>query len=199
MRTLNSLAIVIIFLVLMQPAVPGLTASIGNSRMVLRVAPGEDVERYILVRNVNNESVTIELFASGDLTENIELAEESFVLAAGEEKKAYFTIKSNEPGTTETKINVAFKPEEGNGAGLSSTVILIVDEKYKTTGGELMNNSSQISFNAIFEDIKKIVLAALGIIAPIILLVILLLMFVYMKNSRKTKKKKKKSVTKIDE
>ena len=199
MRTLNSLAIVIIFLVLMQPAVPGLTASIGNSRMVLRVAPGEDVERYILVRNVNNESVTIELFASGDLTENIELAEESFVLAAGEEKKAYFTIKSNEPGTTETKINVAFKPEEGNGAGLSSTVILIVDEKYKTTGGELMNNSSQISFNAIFEDIKKIDLATLGIIATIILLVILLLMFFYMKNSRKTKKKKKKSVTKIDE
>ena len=76
--------------------------------------------------------------------------------------------------TFETKINVAFKPEEGNGAGLSSTVILIVDEKYKTTGGELMNNSSQISFNAIFEDIKKIDLATLGIIATIILLVILL-------------------------
>lgn len=196
MRTSNSLAILIIFLVLMQPAVSGLTASIGNSRMVLRAAPGEDIEKYILVRNVNNASVTINLFASGDLATNIKLAEESFVLVAGEEKKAYFTIKADEAGTTETKINVAFKPEEGSGAGLSSTVILIADEEYKATSDEQENNSSLISMNAIFGDIKKIDLTAAGIIVSSVLLAILLLMFIYLTSSKKRKNKQEKSVTK---
>ena len=46
--------------------VSALTASIGNSRMVLRLDKGETIERSILVRNVNSFPVNIELAATGD-------------------------------------------------------------------------------------------------------------------------------------
>lgn len=102
-----------------------ITASIGNSRMVLRLETGETIEKYILVRNINDESVTIDLSASGELADRVTLEEEMFELGPGEEKNAYFTISALEEGTTETKINIRYTPEEGNGVGLTSTVIVI--------------------------------------------------------------------------
>lgn len=102
-----------------------ITGSIGNARMILRLEQGEEIEKYVLVRNVNDVPVDIKLSVSGDLEDHVKLEEESFRLKAGEEKKAHFTIKAAKSGTTETKINVAFSPEEGHGVGLSSTVVVI--------------------------------------------------------------------------
>lgn len=106
-----------------------ITGTIGNARMILRLEQGEEIERYILVRNVNNISVNIELFASGDLEDKINIKDESFVLESGEEKKAYFTIKPTEIGTTESRVHVRFEPVEGkDGVGLVSTIIVITSE-----------------------------------------------------------------------
>ena len=105
-----------------------ITASIGNARMILKANVGEKIEKYILVKNVNEYPVDIEIFASGDLTKDIEIIDNNFTLEAGEEKKANFIINVKKSGTTESQINVQFKPhneEDGkNGAGLSSTIIV---------------------------------------------------------------------------
>lgn len=119
-----------------------ITGSLGNSRMVLRLAPGESVEKSVLVKNVNSEPLDIELSASGDLADNIKIKDESFTLKAGEEKKAYFTIKAVNEGTTESKINVKFTPSEGNGVGLAATIIVISGQDNGTDNSEDPNSDS---------------------------------------------------------
>lgn len=118
--------IAISFILLMSVNVFAITASIGNSRMILRLETGETIEKFILVRNTNDERVTVDLSATGELADRVSLDEESFTLEAGEEKNAYFTISALEEGTYETKINVRYSPQEGgNGVGLTSTIIVI--------------------------------------------------------------------------
>ena len=102
-----------------------ITGSIGSAKMILRAKPGEEIGRSILVRNVNDIPVTVTVTPSGTLEDNINFNTEEFVLAAGKEKKVSFTIFADEVGTTETKINVLFTPEEGNGIGLSSNIIFV--------------------------------------------------------------------------
>ena len=96
--------------------------------MVLRPEVGETLEKFIRVINDNPEPITITFAISGDLKDNVKLEEESFVLAPGEEKNAYFTIFADSPSKTETKINVVFTPEEGNGVGLTSTILIIPND-----------------------------------------------------------------------
>jgi hypothetical protein len=108
--------------------VSAITGSIGNARMILRVETGDTIDRTILVKNVNNVSVEMELYATGDLESDITVHDSSFTLLAGEEKKAAFTIEVKNSGTTESYINVKFTPTDGkNGVGLSSTVIVIAE------------------------------------------------------------------------
>lgn len=167
-----------------------ITASIGNSRMVLRAAPNEIIERSILVRNVNSVPVTINFLSSGDLKDNIKLKEESFILQPGEEKKAYFTIKSDKEGSTETKINVRFTPEEGNGVGLSSTIIIIVSGTpsiEKTNSQNIdnkeelneVNNKDNIKTEQISEKKFKIPDIKLLLIITFVLIIVLVVLFFY--------------------
>ena len=110
--------------------VSAITGSIGNARMVLRANLGDKIDKSILVKNVNNVSINIELNAEGDLAEDIIIKDKEFTLSPGEEKKASFTINVKKSGTTESKINVKFSPVEGGtGVGLSSTIIVIANEK----------------------------------------------------------------------
>ena len=128
-REIISTTLALLIFVSFAVQVSAITASIGNSRMVLRVSPGEEIRKYILVKNVNDVSINVEMSPSGDLAEEVEIEEANFSLNAGEEKRAYFTIKTNEEGTTETKINIKFSEvSEGrgkSGVGLSSTIIMI--------------------------------------------------------------------------
>ncbi len=120
------LCLVVFLLVLFSIAdVSALTGRLGNSRMILRLNPGETAERYLTVENVNDVSIKINLSSSGDLADNLKIRDNDLSLAPGETKKAYFTIKSDEEGTTETKINVMYTPPEGSGIGLSATIIVI--------------------------------------------------------------------------
>ena len=114
------------------------TGSIGNSRMVLRINPGETIEKFVLVKNVNNVAVTIDLFATGDLAASTIIKDTHFTLQPGEQKNAYFTIRAPNEGTTETRVNVQFKPTKGASVGLSSTVVVIA--KANTNSDNNNNN-----------------------------------------------------------
>ena len=107
-----------------------ITAKVGNSRMVLRYEAGDIQEKHIRVINDNNETITIEFIAQGNLSDSVVFAEPSFNLSAQEEKKAPFTITSDKPGAFTTKILVKFVPSEGEGNGiiLPSTVVSVVSE-----------------------------------------------------------------------
>lgn len=117
-----------------------LTAKIGNARMVLRGETGEKVEKFVNVINDNDVAVDIEIDASGALADYVDIKDNKFRLGPGEEKKAYFTIYAVQAGSTETKINVKFTPDEGNGVGFSSTVIFIAEGE----DVEIKNNNSII-------------------------------------------------------
>jgi len=118
--------VLILSLIILISSVSAITGTIGGSRIILRdVEVGDVIERNILVRNTNDVSVDIELFASGDLGSDITIIDNEFTLAPNEEKKAYFTIEVTKEGTTEGEINVEFTPVGGgNGVGLSSTIIV---------------------------------------------------------------------------
>jgi len=110
-------------------SVSAITGSIGNARMILRGTQGDSFDKYVTVNNVNDVPLEIELSASGDLADYVDIKDEKFTLAAGEEKQAQFTIKAAKSGTTETSINVQFKPQDGKtGVGLTSTIIIIAEE-----------------------------------------------------------------------
>ena len=175
-----------------------ITGSIGNARMILRPDVGEQIEKYILVKNVNDVAVDIELFTSGDLEEDINIVDSAFRLEAGEEKRAYFTIDIKKSGSSETSVNVQFTPVDGkNGVGLSSTVIVIAT-------GEDIDNSEDNE-----EKSKGVSLLAIGffmliatafmsmVMSPILILIILAIITVILifilSRVMKTKPKKKSS------
>ncbi len=126
-----------LLIILMSFNVLAVTASIGNSRMVLRIEPDQTIERYVLVKNANEVPVTIDLTASGDLADNIKFEDAQFNLASGEEKKAYFSIFADEEGTTESAVNVRFTPAEGNGVGLSSAIVVVAKKEITNPSEDL--------------------------------------------------------------
>ena len=120
--------------------------------MVLRLDVGEEVRRNLVIENVNEVPLTIEMIASGDLANNIKFEENGFVLQPGEEKKVYFTIKATQPGSTETRINVMFKPPQGSGVGLSANIVVITggeayEDEDSASGEETQNSQIQDSDN----------------------------------------------------
>jgi len=150
-RLIVSVFLASLILLSVASQVSAITGRLGNSRMVLRPQLGEEIRRNLLIENVNDVPLTIELAASGDLAENVKFEENSFTLQPGEEKKAYFTIKTNEPGTTETKINVMFKPPQGSGVGLSANIVVIAggetsDENLDSVDDEEPENPDNSGF-----------------------------------------------------
>jgi hypothetical protein len=170
-----------------------LTGSIGNARMILKAEAGDVIEKYVLVKNVNNESININISVSGDLADYVDLDKESFVLQPGEEKKAYFTIEAKKPGQYETKINVQFSPlETGNGVGLSSTVILNVygkgempEEEEESSDGNITDNGIGIIGSLIGE--KKLNPAIIILPITTVVLLGLFLFILIKKRNRKAK------------
>jgi len=193
METKKIFAFVILLLVFSFSFASAITGSMGNARMILRVEQGDTIEKYILVKNVNNVSLDIELTTEGDLASHVNIKDKAFRLEPGTEKRAYFEITAAEKGTTETKINVQFTPiDGGNGVGLSSTVVVIAEESggFFDFGGDdeasledVDENGSIINENK--EDGKRGV--SLTIILGLIL-VILVLVFVWVLLLTKSKK-----------
>ena len=176
--------------------------------MVLRVTAGDEIEKFILVKNVNDVPVNIELTKGGDLADYIEIKDNNFILAPRQDRKAYFTINIKESGTSESKINVKFSPEEkGNGVGLSSTIIVIAEGSKKSffdffTGNneeENIDENQTVSFgltnektenNEIQETQKKPIFNILMVysLITLVLFVVLLMLLVYLKNKNRYRK-----------
>jgi hypothetical protein len=176
--------------------VSAITGRLGNSRMVLRLDVGEEARRSLLVENVNDVPITIEMAASGDLAGNVEFEENSFTLQPGEEKKAYFTIETKEPGTTETKINVMFKPPQGTGVGLSANIVVIsegeaIGENEETPAednedSEVNEENPGFSFNPSGQNVQagsegsfKFTPITILTISTIFLIVVFLILIIY--------------------
>ena len=111
--------------------VSAVTGSIGNGKMVLYPEvngwTNTVIPKTILVNNVNDIPVNITLKLDSNASDFIDLIDETFILEAGESKKAEIVIKVKKEGTYEGRVNVFFKPVEGNEAGvvLSSTIVVI--------------------------------------------------------------------------
>jgi hypothetical protein len=117
--------IILLTVVITMGYVSAVTGSIGNSRMIINAKTGDVIERTILVKNVNNISVAIEMFSSGDLASDLKIQNANFTLGPGEERKVNISIKVTKEGSTETSVNVRFTGVgEKSGVGLSSTIII---------------------------------------------------------------------------
>ena len=175
-----------------------ITGSIGNARMILKPEKNEIVERSILVKNVNNISVDINLTVEGDLAEYVDLFEDYFRLGPGEEKKAGFTIKATESGTTETNINVLFDPiDNSNGVGLTSTIIVIVEDDGLFGGFDNKEIEEEDSTNSTREtDVKKdkSSLLYLVLLLGVILLILVIITYVIYSSGESNLTKTKKAV-----
>ena len=191
--------------------VSAITGSIGNARMILRevdedaIKVGDTIEKYILVKNVNDVAIDVELFASGDLADDIRIITDKFSLEPGQDRKAYFQIKVTEEGTTESNINVRFTPVEGgNGVGLTSTIIIIASEGSGFWGGLFGGDDDAdedeidvMTGAAVLDSGKKISPAFVVffmMIVFLVLLVILLILMIRIKKTRGGKTKPKKRV-----
>ncbi|MBU3906749.1 MAG: hypothetical protein KKA64_00690 [Nanoarchaeota archaeon] len=184
----------VILLILIINSVYAITASIGNARMILRAEVGDVIERSILVKNVNSVPVNITLTVTGDLEKEIKLAETSFILEAGKEKNAQFSVDVTKKGTFESKINVGFMPIGGkNGAGLSSTIIIIASGEGEMQDGENDGNTMGITGGAIsLDSIKNIVgdntkLLLFNLAVTIALLIALIIILKKIKKRRQNK------------
>jgi hypothetical protein len=142
--------------------VSAITGSLGNSRMILYLEPGESVEKYLTIKNVNDFQITVDIDTTGDLANNVEIQDSSFVLDPGVEKKAYFTITAGKKGQTETRLNVRFTPPEGNGVGLTSVIVVntkgddsFVEEEVSEEIEEAENGFSFKPSGGITEEIQQ--------------------------------------------
>jgi hypothetical protein len=194
-------------------SVLAITASIGNARMILRANVGETIQKTILVKNINNETVNIELFASGDLEKDIKIKDANFSLAPNEERNAAFTIKVTKEGTYESQVNVKFfSVIEKKGVGLSSSIVVIASKNNGTVDeGDVTDQTNSTSVTDIIGNIvggkdgKKLNIFVILLIATgLIFLVFFILLIIYYKKSKERsyeevsiKTKPKRAIKKI--
>mgnify|MGYP001614001892 FL=1 len=190
---------VLLFTIILTSSVSALTGSLGNAKMFLNAEVGETLEKYVLVKNVNNVSVNINLDAVSDISKDIKLEDNEFELEPGEERRAYFTIKARKPGVYEIRIQVRFSSlEEGKtGVGLSSIITLKVygkgempDEEGNPEASieneENLGNSNNAGITGAVRGKDKIILPV--VILLVTTLVLALLLFIIIRKNRKTKK-----------
>lgn len=180
-------------------SVSAITGSIGNARMILRAETGDVIEKYILVKNVNNVSVDVELSASGDLAEYIDVLDDSFRLEPESEKKAEFVVNVERPGTTEGTIDVKFTPIDGkNGVGLMSTVIVIAEKGSWFDWGDVdeedkdEEDGSGISGGVVGVSGDGNVIVIVVIVMVLILLILIVIFFVVLMRGKVEVKKRGK-------
>lgn len=124
--------LILLLFIVIASSVYAISGRIGNGKMFLKAEVSDDepasIEKYILVRNVNDVSVKIQLIADGNIKDFVSIPEPEFVLAPGEDRKANFVINVEQPGVYIGRINVYFSPfeEKGPGVVLSSQISLDV-------------------------------------------------------------------------
>lgn len=184
-RSLIVLGIILILSVSSIASVSAITGAIGNGRAVVSAEVGETIERYILVKNPNDVDVQIDITASGELAQETEILDNSFNLAPGEEKKAYFNVEVTEPGQFETNLNIKYTPidtEDKNGVGLVATLIVNAYGEGETPDNSDDENPDEnpgtnpgITGNSI-KNVKTPVLIVLVIITFVVFIIFIVLL-----------------------
>ncbi len=178
--------------------VSAVTGSIGNGKMVLYPEvngwTNTVIQKTILVNNVNDIPVNITLRLDSNASDFIELVDETFILEAGESKKAEIIIKVKKEGTYEGRVNVFFKPVEGNEAGvvLSSTIVVIAkkdtgyeeEEENPEDEEDVLNPENPEDQNQPSKLIK-----VWGISTLVLVVVLLILLYIWGKKRKKSKRK----------
>lgn len=184
----SKLSLVLILMVLLSTNVFAITGKIGNARMILNAEVGDTIDRSIKVINDNNVSVNITVFASGDLEDEIEILDNSFLLKPGETKQARFYYEATKPGVFSTTINIKFDPlGEKNGVGLSSTVIInVIGEGEIDEEDELSSETtSLITGDVVSNEKMSSVGIYLSVSTLILLIIFLILLYLLLKNKSK--------------
>ncbi len=198
--------VVILFIVLVSVgAVSAITGAMGNARMILYPEVNgltyTEIEKSLLIKNVNNESINITLQIDEETGKFIELIDESFILEPKTEKKAQFIVKVKEEGTYKGKIAVFFSGlgKQKAGVALSSEVIVIArkDQGSRGGGGDSGGVGQEDTGGVISDESgeKKSSLTTSGLlIVPVLVLSIILvaLMIIMMKKRKKGDKRRKK-------
>jgi hypothetical protein len=180
-----------------------ITGSLDNGRMILRVHPGDTIERSVRVNNVNAVPLKIELFASGDLANSTKILDNNFTLKAGESKDARFEMKVKGNGSFSTLINVKFTPDTGSGVGLSAAIIAIssgsADDSdtgdtpsdnpgttdNTNTGNTSSDNPGNLGSNNSNLRLSLSPMAIVGIFTFALLVIFLILLMILYKKSKK--------------
>jgi hypothetical protein len=187
--------------------VSAITGSIGNAKMVLYPEvngwTNTVIEKTILVRNVNDVPVNVTLKLDQNASKFIELIDESFILEAGEEKKAQIEIAVKKEGKYDGRVNVFFKSVEGEEAGvvLASNIVVIANKK---TGYESEEDNTDTTDNTPEENTEETnpeniggktgpskLVKFWGASTLILLVILLVLLYIWGKKRNKSKGKRK--------
>ena len=117
---LLNLVISLIFLI---GIVGAITGSIGNAQIIVNGNTGDNIEKTILVKNVNDIPVNITLEIENGAS-FLELINNSFILQSNEEKNARINVKILNNMQSEGKINVRFHALEGEDADVVLSSII---------------------------------------------------------------------------
>lgn len=184
--------------------VSAVTGSIGNGKMVLYPEvngwTNTVIPKTILVNNVNDMPVNITLKLDSNASDFIDLVDETFILEAGESKKAEIVIKVKKEGTYEGRVNVFFKPVEGNEAGvvLSSTIVVIAkkdtgyEEDEENSEEEQENEDVLNPENPGEQNKPSKLIAVWGISTLVLVIILLVLLYIWGKKRKKRKTKVKR-------
>lgn len=151
-RMRNLLVLVLIATILVIPVSYGLTASMGNARMILRPVVEEgkitEINKYIKVNNVNDIPINVVLEPDENYKKIIEVFDNEFVLQPDESKKAKFRITLKSGGNYEGRITVSFAPADpevkDNSVGLASTIIILAEGPVTDEYYEVMKKEDEI-------------------------------------------------------
>lgn len=163
MRVKTGIFVLILILSLIY-SVSALSVYVENTRMVLRLSPGESTEKYFYLKNKNDVSVNVNLSVSGDLAAVTILKDNSFTLLPGQDKKAYFIISPKISGTFETNIGITYSTSGGEKDSIITTIIVISEneststdnKRFKINFPSLNINFSSLRINLPSINIKKL-------------------------------------------
>lgn len=146
MKRENLILFVLVLIVLVNPLVSSLTASIDKPRMVLYKNISEDkleFENSVIVNNVNEYEINIKTEGDNTWKDYVEIYEPEFTLVAGESKEVFYKITLTKPGLYSGDILVSFSEEElGTSVVLAQALEVFVknDKKSSNITGNVIGN-----------------------------------------------------------
>ncbi len=205
-KTLIILFLSVVTILFLSSMVLAVTGKIGNARVVLypEVDGKTTIDRTILVINDNDFDVDINITASEEFKDIVQIQDNQFTLKAGEQKDARFKIVLKQLGDYDGKLMVYFTQRgEKQGVALASRIIIHAtgpggQNVNATDSGGVNVGGNRTTGNVIKNTGGKIspALIILGVSTLVCVLILVYLMILI--NNRSKKKNGEVMPTKID-